>query len=213
MVQRYVVVDTNLGVNPYLTYSNAGFPTASSPSPLSQLGISAGNWYNGNLGTTWMMVDMAAGQGSVAAGGTIYANPASTPPFQGTTASVAGGITGTVLVSVPATPTTLPNSTIPGATGVWAEISGKTLNLTPATMEEAPLKNHGESDADYKKRLHAWCVWQGLNDDGTLMTREQKAHAEAELSGQATVAHPAAQPPLHPSQAQAAAQRNGPRHS
>src|SRR5215472_14732771 len=199
MVQRYVVVDTNLGVNPYLTYSNAGFPTASSPSPLSQLGISAGNWYNGNLGTTWMMVDMAAGQGSVAAGGTM--------------ASVAGGITGTVLVSVPATPTTLPNSTIPGATGVWAEISGKTLNLTPATMEEAPLKNHGESDADYKKRLHAWCVWQGLNDDGTLMTREQKAHAEAELSGQATVAHPAAQPPLHPSQAQAAAQRNGPRHS
>ena len=128
MPQRYNITIDEAGTNLYQTYSNAGWPTASSPSPRSQLGLTAGERFQGNLNCSWMLVDMAAGQASVAAGGTIYANPASTPPFQGTTTTVAGGITGTVLVVIPATPTTLPNSTVPGVTGVWAEVTGQTLN-------------------------------------------------------------------------------------
>lgn len=201
MPQRYHLVDSNLGVNVYQTYSNVGYPTSQSPSPLSQEGMAPGNWFNGNLGTTWMFGTMAAGSASVAAGGAVYLNPASTPPFQGTLTSVAGGITGSVVVSVPATPATLPGTTIPGATGVWVEVSGKTLNTAMPTMAEAPAKMGGESDAAYQRRLGPWLIQNMLNKDGTVMTPEQLRKAEADLGMLApTVQHPAAMPPVHPSQ-------------
>jgi len=196
MPQRYNIVDTNLGVNLYQTYSNVGYPTSVSPSPRSQLGMAAGNWFNGNLGTTWMLADMAAGQASVAAGGTIYLNPSSTPPFQATLTTVTGGITGTVVVSVPATPATLAGTTIPGVTGVWAETSGKTLNTTMTL--DLPAKHANEKDADYQRRIGPWLLMNRVNLDGTPMTDAQVAAAEGPPVP--PVQHPSAAPPVHPSQ-------------
>jgi hypothetical protein len=138
---------------------------------------------------------MAAGQASVAAGGTVYANPSSTPPFQGTSTTVAGGITGTVLVNVPAT-----SSVTGSVTGVWAEISGKTLNTTMTL--DLPVQQAGEDKANYDRRLEFWYLQQGLNPDGSLMTEVQRRALEHDLFGAPVqVSHPAAQPPVHPSQA------------
>jgi hypothetical protein len=204
MPQRYNITAPVAGFNLYQTYPSAaaaGYPSV--PGAYAQLGIQPGEKAFGNLNTTWMFVAMANGQASVAAGGTIYANPSSTnPPFQGTGTTVAGGVTGTVLVSVPATPAVPANS----LTGVWAEISGAVLNTT-MTLMDAPLPyaNENTDSPTFKHRLASWLLSQGLNGDGSLMTEEQRAAAEKALfpassahAPQATLARAPAPPPAAP---------------
>ena len=101
MPQRYNLTDPTAGANLYQTYlgpgaTPVGYPTV--PSPLIEIGWTPGEKFLGNLNCQWMFTQMAAGSASVAAGGTIYVNPGATPPFSGQNVSVAGGITGTVLV-------------------------------------------------------------------------------------------------------------------
>ena len=187
MAQRYICYQPCAGMNAYQIYSQAGMPTAQSPSQFSELGVPLGATYRGSFNTNWQFCQMLAASAAIAAGGTVNIDTS----YNASTTTT-GGTAGHSVIAVPA-----------GAVGgVWFEISGATINTAPLDL---PGRREAENDDDYAKRVHPWLVVNGYGDgpDYTPMTPAEHAAAMAQLEGAPTphVQHPAAAAPPHPSAA------------
>jgi hypothetical protein len=120
MPQRYITTETMAGVNLYQSYATTGYPTV--PSALAELGLNPGLRANGSNNTQWLFCNTNTASPVVTAGTAV--------PINATTFLVQVGtstLNGTSLVSNPVN--------VPG--GMWFEISGATLNLTPLSLSEA----------------------------------------------------------------------------
>jgi hypothetical protein len=123
MPQRYISTQSMAGVNLYQNYATTSYPIV--PSALAELGINPGLRVNGSNNTQWLFCNTNTASPVVTAGTAVAIN-ASTFVVQVGTSTLNGTSLVSNAVNVPA--------------GMWFEISGATLNLTPLMTEAEEAK-------------------------------------------------------------------------
>lgn len=140
MAQRYNSTTPIEGVNLYDTYTGSttlgpGQISQAGPTKAQQLGIVPGLRVNGNFNTQWLYCTIGTATTALTAGAAVNIDATT---FQANTST--GGISGKPLISVPASASAV-------GTGFWAEVSGATLNLTPA-LAGLQQEDEAANDAD-----------------------------------------------------------------
>lgn len=177
MPQRYYTISPSAGANLYQAYTDTvpGSPTILGPSQLAELGVKAGVRHNGNLNTTWMFVNTGTASPVVNAGTAVAVNTSTFLVQTGTSS-----LNGTGLVGMAAS--------TPG--GMWLEVSGATLNLTPASLETEEQAQHRVDEAKQGVEVAQKHLAQAEKD-----AAEVKKHAEpAAAHAPAATTHAATKP-------------------
>lgn len=170
MPQRYYITSPSAGANLYQAYTDLAStqPSILGPSQYQELGVKPGVRHNGNLNTTWMFVQTGTASPVVNAGTAVAVNTSTFLVQTGTST-----LNGTSLVGMAAS--------TPG--GMWLEISGATLNLTPASFETEAEAQHRVDEA--KQGVEAA---QKHLKDAEKQLAEVKAAEKSDLSAPANKA-------------------------